>query len=102
MQVFEAKQVQHFVSAAAKNHKRKRYALGEVKKAIAREPGTLDTIYEVIYVDVVDRAKPVSGRTKSDFPIKTTNKITVDSIIYPAVDDSTATNVGYNQLPNIR
>ena len=95
----EAKQVQHFVSAAAKNHKRKRYALGEVKKAIAREPGTLDTIYEVIYVDVVDRAKPTFGRTKSDFTIKTTNKITVDSIIYPAVDDSTATNVGYNQLP---
>jgi hypothetical protein len=95
----EAKQVQHFVSASAKNHKRNRYALGEVKKAIAREPGTLNTIYEVIYVEVVDRAKPKTGKTRKDFSIKSKNKITVDSIIYPAVDDSTSTNVGYNQLP---
>lgn len=95
----EAKQVQHFVAASAKNHKRKRYALGEIKKAIAREPGTLDTVYEVIYVEVVDRAKPKSGRTQKEFTINTKNKITVDSMIYPAVDDSTSTNLGYNQLP---
>lgn len=95
----EAKQVQHFVAASAKNHKRRRYALGEVKKAIAREPGSLDTVYEVIYVEVVDRAKPKSGKAQKEFTINTKNKITVDSILYPAVDDSTATNLGYNQLP---
>jgi hypothetical protein len=95
----EAKQVQHFVAASAKNHKKKRYALGEIKKAIAREPGTLDTVYEVIYVEVIDRAKPKKGKTQKDFTINTQNRLTVDSLLYPAVDDSTSTNLGYNQLP---
>ena len=95
----EAKEVQHFVAAAAKNHKRTRYALGDIKKAIAREPGTNNTIYEVIYVDVIDRAKPKSGKVQKEFVINTQNKITVDSIQYSATDDNTKTNVGYLTLP---
>lgn len=95
----EAKETPSFVSAAAKNHKRSRYALGEVKKAIAREPGTLNTVYEVIYVEVVDRAKPKKGKIQKDFTIRTTNRITVDSLLYPPVDDTTQTNLGKDQLP---
>jgi len=95
----EAKSVGNFVSAAAKNHKRTRYALGEVKKAIAREPGSKDTVYEVVYVEVIDRAKPTNGKVKKEFTINTRNKISVDSIQYATNDDETQTNVGVNQLP---
>ena len=47
----ETKDVRDYVSAVARNHKRKQYKFGAVKKAIARNPGSNDTVYEVIYVD---------------------------------------------------
>jgi hypothetical protein len=95
----EATEIKHFVAAAAKNHKKTRYALGAVKKAIAREPGTLDTVYEVVYVEVIDRAKPTSGKARKEFTINTQNKITVDSIQYAVKDDETKVGVGVDQLP---
>ena len=95
----EATEIKHFVAAAAKNHKKTRYALGTVKKAIAREPGTLNTVYEVVYVEVIDRAKPTSGKARKEFTINTLNKITADSIQYAVKDDETKVGVGVDQLP---
>jgi hypothetical protein len=95
----EAKQIGHFVAAAAKNHRRKQYALGEFKTAIAREPGTDETVYEVVYIEVKDFAQNNRGKTAASFKINTQNRITVDSLLYAVKDDVTKTGVGYEALP---
>ena len=95
----EAKEVGHFVAASAKNHKRKQYRLGEIKSAQAIEPGTDNTVYEVVYIEVIDPAESNTGKTRNSFRIDTKNKITVDSIQYASKDDVTRTGLGYEALP---
>jgi len=95
----EAKTIDHFVAAAAKNHKRKRYLLGDFKTAIAKNPGSNDIVYEVVYIEVIDPAASKNGNTRRVFDIKTNNKITVDSIQYAAADDVTKKGLGYSQIP---
>lgn len=95
----EAKSVGNFVAAAAKNHRRKQYGLGEFKTAIAREPGTRETIYEVVYIEVKDFAQTTKGKTAASFKINTQNRITADSLLYAAKDDVTKTGLGYEALP---
>lgn len=95
----ESKEIKHFVSAAAKNHKRKRYVLGEFKTAVARDTDTAEIIYEVVYLEVNDPADADNGKTQSSFKINNTDAITVDSIQYSATDDNTKNNQGYDALP---
>lgn len=96
----EASTMDIFVSAAAKNHKRKRYILGEIKSAVAKASATSDAIYEVIYIDVKDPANSTSGnRTAKSFKIESKEKITVDSIQHAVIDDATRFRAGYDQLP---
>ena len=95
----EAKTVGNFVAAAAKNHRRKQYGLGEFKTAIAREPGSDETVYEVVYIEVKDFAQSSRGKTASTFKINTQNRITADSLLYAAKDDQTKTGLGYEALP---
>ena len=90
----ETKDVRDYVSAVARNHKRKQYKFGAVKKAIARNPGSNDTVYEVIYVDLIDPIEPTSGKTAMSFEAKTKNKITVDSVQYAVTDDNTGVGTG--------
>lgn len=85
----EAKSIGEFVAASAKNHTRKRFKIGDLKTAIAREPGTRNTIYEVIYLELLDPYKPTSGKTANSFKIKNSKKITVDSVQYETLDDNT-------------
>jgi len=88
-------QIRNYVAATAKNHKRRKYKLGNVKKAVAKNPGSNDIIYEVIYVEVIDPAMPTSGNVKKY--IKTTSgssKITVDSVQFETLDDNTALGSG--------
>ena len=40
----------------SKHHKRKKFRFGELKSAIAKTPGTNDTVYEVIYLEMEDNA----------------------------------------------
>ena len=95
----EAKTIDHFVAAAAKNHKRKRYFLGDFKTAVAKNPGSNDVVYEVVYIEVIDPAASKKGDTRRVFDIKTGNKITADSIQYAAADDVTRKGLGYSQIP---
>lgn len=95
----EASEVQNFVAAAAKNHKRKQYTLGEPTKAIARETLSDKTIYEVVYIPVYDRYETAKGKTQKSFTINTTKEITTDSVLYAGVDDETKTGLGYTSLP---
>ncbi len=75
----ETKTVNYYVSATSKNFKRKKYRLGEIKSAVAKTPGTQNTVYEVIYVDVIDDS---DGKTKLNFTTTSPNKITVDEASY--------------------
>ena len=85
----ETQNIEMFVGAAAKNHKRKRYLLGDVKTAIAKKEGTNEVIYEIVYVELKDPSKPTTGKTRTFFnTLNMTGKITADSIRYEAGDDS--------------
>jgi len=95
----EAKSINEFVAAAAKNAKRKKYILGDFKTAKAVDPDSNETIYEVVYIDVQDPAMSDNGKTMSKFNIATENKITADSIQYSVKDDETKTGAGYENLP---
>lgn len=77
----ETKTAAEVVSVIGRNHKPKRFVLGEVKKAVAKIPATNEVIYEVIYVEVIDPLEI----GKSSLPLFLTNlpynnsKITVDN-----------------------
>ena len=92
----ESKKIEQFVAASAKNHKRKKYKLGSIQKAIAKNPGTNTVVYEVIYVDVVDPSEPQEGmgKTNTNFLISTQNKITTDQVQYSITDDNTGVGTG--------
>lgn len=83
----EAKNINEFVAASAKNHKRKRFKLGEAAKAIAREPGTNNIVYEVIYVPVLDPLKSKKGKVLSKVKTQSNKKITADSVQLETIDD---------------
>jgi len=76
--------LENYVAAAAKNHRRKNFYFGELKTAIAKQPGTNETIYEVVYVELVDREKTNTDK----ITITSKNKITVDSTKYETNDDT--------------
>jgi hypothetical protein len=86
--------IRNYVAAAAKNHKRKSYKVGEVKKAVAKNPGSNDIVYEVVYLEVFDPAEPSKGKTATQFKSRNSNSITVDSISFEAQDDKTALGTG--------
>lgn len=82
----ESKAVEEFVAAAAKNHKRRRYQIGDVKRAIAKDPGTNNVVYELIYAEVIDPAEPTKGETAERFGINNKQHITTDSSAYDYKD----------------
>lgn len=86
--------IRNYVAAAARNHKRKSYKIGSVKKAIAKNPGTNDTVYEVVYLEVFDPAEPTVGNTAKQFKSRNSNNITVDSVQFESMDDNTALGTG--------
>lgn len=62
----ETRQAVEYVSAMGLNHKPKRFKLGQVKKAVAKEPGTNNVLYEVVYVDLIDPLE----KNKTHLPFK--------------------------------
>jgi hypothetical protein len=89
----ETKSISTFVSNTVKNHKKKRFILGNVNIATAKQEGTNTQIYDVIYVEVIDPAKPTSGKTKLVFNNSNNGrKITIDSVKLETIND---------QYPNI-
>lgn len=85
----ETKTIDEYVAAAAKNHRRKRYNIGQLKTAVAKREGTNDIVYEVVYLELVDPANSVKGNTRNNFRIlNRSNRITADSIKYETKDDT--------------
>ena len=77
----ETMDVGHYVAAIAKNNRRKRYRLGDIKVAVAKAVGTQDIIYEVIYVEVIDPQNDPRG-TRVKFDVTKRQRITVDQTLY--------------------
>ena len=94
----ETKNVREYVAASAKNHKRKRYRFGEVKTAVARNPGTQETVYEIIYVEIIDPDNPNLERTRKSITIDTNEKILVNSVQLEAIDDNSGLGLGQNTI----
>jgi len=69
----ETVEISKFVSALAKNTARKRFKIGNLKKALAKKPGTNTVIYEVLYLEVVDPYETSKGSISSK--IKLPSKI---------------------------
>jgi hypothetical protein len=85
----ETKTINEYVAAAAKNHKRKHYNIGALKTAVAKQEGTNNIVYEVVYLELVDPANPVKGNTRNNFrTINRSNRITADSVKYETKDDT--------------
>ena len=75
----ETKSAAEYVSAMGRNHKIKRFKFGEVKKALAKVPGTTDEVYEVIYIEMVDPLEKGKSKLPLTFKYSRSNQnITVD------------------------
>ena len=85
----ETKDIRDYISATRKNHSRKRFKLGAVRSAIARKTGSPNTVYEVVYIEVVDPVDVTTGTTKvrSKTTIFNKKRITVDSVELETSDD---------------
>lgn len=78
-----------FTAAVSKNHKKKKLLFGDLKTAIAKEEGSNNAVYEVVYIELVDPAKPKKGKTAKSFKTLSKNKITVDSVRLESKNDTT-------------
>lgn len=77
----ETTEAAKYISAMGLNHKRKQFYFGEVKKATAVYPGTKTTVYEVIYVEMIDPLEPNGKRlpNKIQYQKLDSNQISVDN-----------------------
>jgi hypothetical protein len=94
----------------SRNHYRKRLLFGDLKVAVAKDPATQETLYETIYVDVVDdlekNGKSISRTVELDNKINSKvlvsyDAIKVDSDI-PFVSDEDHQRVFPNSIKNMR
>lgn len=81
-------EVEKFVAAAAKNHKRKIFKFGEIRSAIAYQPGTKIPVYEVVYVDIIDPQDTENGTVRNSFRIKNNKKRLINDTYYELLDNS--------------
>lgn len=88
--------IDKYVAATAKNHKRRSYKIGEVKTAIAKEPGSNDIVYEIVYLEIVDPRDSKKGKVADSFVGNPQPEITADSVSYEIMDDETAQDSGYD------
>lgn len=99
-----------YVQAMSRNHYRKRLRFGDLKVAKAKDATTQETIYEIIYVDVVDEyekdGKSISNTVELSNTINSKVLISYDSIKIdsdiPLVSDSDHQRVFPNSIKNMR
>jgi hypothetical protein len=84
----ETTDIEQYVAASAKNHRRKTFNFGEIRTAVAKIPGTNDIVYEVVYVEVIDPADSSRGVVRNNFNIRTKNTRLVNDTNYELRDNS--------------
>jgi hypothetical protein len=98
----ETKDAAKFVGAIGLNHKRKRFAFGPIKSALAIQSGGNYELYEVIYVSIVDPQEP-NGKylpRKIQVPGLSSDTITIDSS--KSIWDQTLTSLNSGGPESIR
>ena len=90
----ETVEMKNFVAAAAKNHKKKQFKFGDIKTAVAYEPGTKNPVYEVVYVEVIDPIEPKNGKTKQFINVESKNDRLVNNIQYEDNDNTSSVGEG--------
>jgi len=89
----EQKEINYFAAATVKNHKKKRFNFGEIKTAVAKQPGSNETVYEVVYVDLIDPQEPQSGTISPKLKIKTPQAVKINQVKLETKDDSSLDSV---------
>ena len=90
----EAKALRDFVAATTLNHRKKSFYFGEIKSAIAKKPGTNETLYEVVYVEIKDPQQPEVGNTDLFVQSRNANSLKVNNVKLELKDDVTAQSEG--------
>jgi len=67
----ETRIISDYVPFLNRNIKRKRFKMGDIKTAVAKEQGSNDVIYEVVYIEVVDEYE-INGKS-TDLRVKLPN-----------------------------
>lgn len=88
----ETKSIEHYVSAVAMNHRRRKFKFGSLSAAVAKIPGTNQPVYEVVYVQIIDDRDALFGVSNSKLRIKTKN---------PRLVNSTSFDSFYIQQPSL-
>ena len=106
----ESKEAVDYIQAMSRNHYRKRLLFGNVKYAVAKDPGTQNPIYEVVYVEIVDELETSGESVSKEIELRDNinskvlvsyDAITIDSDI-PFVSDSDHQRVFPNSITNMR
>jgi hypothetical protein len=90
----ETVEIEKYVAASAKNHKKKNFKFGDIKTAVAYESGTKNPVYEVVYVEVIDPLEPTNGKTRQSINIKTKNNRLINDIQYEDKDNTSGAGGG--------
>lgn len=69
----EAEDIEKYIDAVQINHVRKKFYLGNFKKAVAKNPGSNRIIYEVIYIEVMDPYQLDQDKTRKSYTINSTD-----------------------------
>jgi hypothetical protein len=91
----ETVDIDRYVAAAAKNHRRKTFKFGEVKRAIAKIPGSNNTVYEVVYVEAIDPDDTTRGTVRNHFNIQTQTPRLINNTAFET-NDNTFSNIDTN------
>ena len=99
-----------YIQAMSRNHHNKRLLFGDVKVGLAKDPITQETIYEVIYVDVIDEfeknKKSISQTIELSDTIESKVLVSYDAIKIdsniPLVSDSDNQRIFPNSFKNMR
>lgn len=106
----QSKEAVYYIQALSRNHYNKRFTFGDIKTAKGKDPTTQETIYEVIYVDLIDsldkNGKSISETIELKDNINSKvlvsyQGIRVDSDV-PLVSDSDVQRVFPNSVKNMR
>ena len=106
----ESVEAVRYIQAMSRNHYRKRMYFGDLKVAKAKDPITQETVYEVIYADVIDdyekNGASISSKIELSDTIKSKVLISYDSIKVdsdiPFVSDSDHQRIFPNSIKNMR
>jgi hypothetical protein len=106
----ESQEAVKYVQAMSRNHYRKRFLFGDIKTAKAKDPDTQETVYEIIYADIVDQyekdGKSISQTVQLSDTIKSKVLISYDAIKVdsdiPFASDSDHQRVFPNSVKNMR